>query len=89
MKILFLPNGSAVTVYTEALELSCLGRLDHSRASRVEPTAIGEWIADLSPVGGPVLGPYTKRSEALRAEEKWLEGNLEAAILVCRRENTN
>ena len=33
----------------------------------------GAWTADLSPVNGPVLGPYTRRSEALAAEIAWLE----------------
>ena len=32
----------------------------------------GGWRADLSPVGGPQLGPFRRRSEALRAEAAWL-----------------
>lgn len=78
MRIIFLSDGTAVTVYTEALELSGLGRLSHRRASYVEPVETGCWIANLTPVGGPTLGPYAKRSEALAAEGKWLELHMEA-----------
>ena len=41
------------------------------RASHVEPSP-GGWSADLGPVGGPVLGPFKRRDEALRAEVDWL-----------------
>ena len=37
------------------------------------PTRDGRWHADLRPVGGPVLGPFDRRSEALAAEVAWLE----------------
>ncbi len=46
------------------------------RASHVEPTPEGLWVADLAPVGGPALGPFTQRSKALSAEIKWLEANV-------------
>ena len=39
----------------------------------VEPTPEGYWKVDLSPVKGPLLGPYRKRQEALDAEIQWLE----------------
>ena len=68
------PEGSVTTVYTEALDLTELGSVRCSRASHVEPTSDGAWSADLSPVGGPVLGPYALRSEALAVEVAWLEG---------------
>ncbi len=45
------------------------------RASHVEPVSdangIG-WTADMSPVEGPVLGPFDSRAEALTAEKAWL-----------------
>jgi hypothetical protein len=47
-----------------------------SRASHVEPTGYGTWIADLSPVDGPTLGPFKLRREALTAEVDWLEANV-------------
>jgi hypothetical protein len=46
-----------------------------SRASHVEPGQQGRWWADLSPIRGPSLGPFTQRSEALAAEHTWLETN--------------
>lgn len=46
------------------------------RASHVEPTSAGQWTADLSPCGGPVLGPFGLRDEALAAERDWLERRL-------------
>jgi hypothetical protein len=66
-------NGHVRGIYGEALNLAALGTPQISRASHVEPDDSGRWLADLSPVGGPVLGPFSKRSEALEAEVKWLE----------------
>lgn len=45
------------------------------RASHVEPVP-GGWSADLSPVNGPTLGPFTLRQEALDAEVEWLKENI-------------
>lgn len=47
-----------------------------TRASHVEPTTDGQWTADLSPVGGPVLGPFALRQTALDEEVAWLKQNL-------------
>jgi hypothetical protein len=33
------------------------------------------WFADLSPVEGPIHGPFERPSEALDAEVAWLEEN--------------
>lgn len=60
-------------VYDDELaELLRLGDARVRRASHVEPAAAGGWTADMSPVGGPVLGPYALRGEALAAERCWL-----------------
>ena len=32
----------------------------------------GPWLVDLAPSGGPVLGPFASRREAIAAEEAWL-----------------
>jgi len=65
--------GVVRAVYDELLDLAVLGPLVITRASHVEPTPEGRWQADLSPVGGPVLGPFQRRSAALEAEHVWLE----------------
>ncbi len=39
---------------------------------RLHAIPVGFWYADLAPVGGPVLGPFLKRSTALEAELDWL-----------------
>ena len=54
---------------------SILGNLSIKRASRVEPTQDGQWTADMGPVGGPMLGPFQRRCDALDAEMQWLENH--------------
>ncbi len=66
------PSGSARMVYDEAFDARCLGSTSIRRGSEVEPTSDGQWIADLGRVGGPRLGPFNYRSEALEAEVSWL-----------------
>jgi hypothetical protein len=72
MELVVTPTGQVHCVYDELVDLSALGRLEIIRASHVEPNREGRWLADLTPVGGPMLGPYAKRSEALAAEHTWL-----------------
>ena len=67
------PDGSVRCLYAEAIDLSCLGALAIRRASHVEPDGAGRWCVVLSPVGGPLLGPFLLRSTALEAEHAWLE----------------
>jgi hypothetical protein len=57
------PGGRIRCVYGEEIDLGQLGRLSISRGSHVEPTTDGRWTADLSPVNGPRLGPYSSRSD--------------------------
>ena len=73
MDLIIEPGGTARCVYGEAIDLGCLGDLTIRRGSYVEPDDYGQWWAYLSPVGGPLLGPFMFRSEALRAERDWLE----------------
>jgi hypothetical protein len=75
MQVLITPGGELRCVYDEAIDLKTLGRLNIARGSHVEPDDMGYWFADLSPVGGPKLGPFTCRSQALEAEREWLERN--------------
>lgn len=73
MNLVVKPNGTAVCLYDEVLDLARIGPLTIARASHVEPDAAGHWTADLSPANGPVLGPFRTRTEALHAERIWLE----------------
>ena len=73
MQLVISTNGLVHCIYAESLDLASLGHLSISRGSHVEPDAIGQWRVDLSPVGGPVLGPFPHRSTALAAENEWLE----------------
>jgi hypothetical protein len=73
MQLVIQPDGSVRCVYSETLDLHALGDLNISRGSHVEPDSGGQWFADLSPVAGPRLGPFSKRSDALAAEIEWLE----------------
>jgi hypothetical protein len=75
MQLIVAPDGSVRCLYDEVIDLAALGRLSITRASNVEPNATGHWLADLSPVAGPLLGPFDHRSDALRAEREWLEAN--------------
>ena len=73
MQLVIKPSGNATCVYSEAIDLAVLGNVSIRRGSHVEPTPDGQWTADMSPVDGPVLGPFAHRSEALEAEVQWLE----------------
>ena len=75
MQLIVDPRGTIRGVYAEHLDLTAIGQPRIIRASHVEPTADGQWTADLSPVGGPVLGPFPLRSQALDAEINWLHLN--------------
>ena len=75
MQLIITPGGAVRCVYSEAIDLQALGSPTITRASHVEPDQQGRWLADLSPVNGPTLGPFRTRSEALAAEKAWLEAN--------------
>jgi hypothetical protein len=75
MQLIITPDGTARCLYGEELDLHALGCLTINRGSHVEPDAVGQWWADMSPVSGPRLGPFTRRSDALQAEVAWLESN--------------
>jgi hypothetical protein len=73
MNLVVRSDSTVEYLYDDALDLVCLGRLTIARASHVEPNAAGQWTADLTPVAGPMLGPFHTRGEALQAERIWLE----------------
>ena len=73
MDLFIAPNGTALAIYGEEIDLHSLGTATISRASHVEPDDSGQWFANI--VNGPPLGPFTRRSEALEAEVAWLTEN--------------
>ncbi len=80
MKLIITKDGVLGGVYGEAINLSALGAPEIRRASHVEPDQDGQWTANLAPVGGPLLGPFPFRSEALKAERDYLEKHLPAIM---------
>ena len=72
MELLVEADGEVRCVYGEDVDLWQLGEVRLRRASTVEPDDGGHWWADLSPVEGPKLGPFGRRSDALAAEARWL-----------------
>ena len=75
MELIINPSGNVRCIYAEAVDLHALGQPQITRASHVEPDSTGRWIADLTPVSGPSLGPYDQRTDALAAEVQWLREN--------------
>ena len=69
------PEGRVRGIYSDSFPWRELGRPVVSRASEVEPDPLGFWYADLSLSGGPRIGPFALRSDAIAAEVAWLERN--------------
>ena len=72
MDLVVTSTGEVRCIYSDSISLSPLGKLSITRASHVEPNSVGQWMADLSLVDGPLLGPFELRTEALAAEVDWL-----------------
>ena len=72
MDLVVTGTGGLRCIYSDSIPLSQLGKLSITRASHVEPNSAGQWMADLSPVDGPLLGPFEFRTDALVAEVDWL-----------------
>jgi hypothetical protein len=75
MELVIDPRGRIHGIYSEEIDLRMLGPLVIRRASHVEPVGVGCWWADLAAVGGPRLGPFEKRSQALTEEAAWLKAH--------------
>jgi len=72
MDLVIDSQGTVRCLYGETIDLQVLGQPHIRRASHVEPDEQGQWWADLAPVSGPHLGPFAQRSQALQAEQEWL-----------------
>lgn len=80
------PDGDVSFVWDDALAgLVGEGTPTITRVSDVEPTPDGQWQADLSRIGGPVLGPYPFREFALVHERAVVTGRLIAGQLITGR----
>ena len=68
-----ISNGKIRYIYRDDLQDSFkgLGKTKIARASHVEPNSKGQWVAQI--IGGPKLGPFKLREDALRAEVEYLE----------------
>ena len=75
MELLINTSGNIRCIYGEDVDLHQFGQLSIQRGSHVEPTPDGGWTANMSPVNGPLLGPFHSRTEALNAEAAWLLEN--------------
>jgi len=75
MELVVSRDGVIRFVYDEQLDLSACGTPTIRRASKVEPQDGAGWSADLGPVGGPVFGPFPRRSQAIDAEVAWLKSH--------------
>jgi hypothetical protein len=72
MELVVGAGGYVRCVYGEELDLREIGKLQINWASHVEPDRDGFWWADMGPVGGPGLGPFKNRTEALEAERVFI-----------------
>ena len=79
MGIVVEATGRLRFLWDDALAgMTGLGETMVHRASHVEPTGGARWsgwMADLSPVGGPTLGPFGTHGAAIKAERDWLQAN--------------
>jgi len=80
--ISFNEDGSVQSLYNEELNLEEIGDLNIKRASYVEPDKDGNWYVDLKPINGKILGPFKKRSEALKEEHKYINNILKTNIVL-------
>ena len=71
-KIKFDAAGGFKAIYSDEIAdmVRECGPSTITRGSHVEPTPNGQWTAAM--IGGPTLGPFLTRQEALNAEVLWL-----------------
>ena len=82
LRLIVTAEGNVKFVWDDELApLLALGKGIIGRASHVEPVGT-LWFADLAPVGGPLLGPFRWRSDALDAEQSWLNGNPASPVCI-------
>ncbi len=72
MRLRIDPEGNILALYQEDLVLGELGSAEIQRASHVEPEG-ATWFVDLAPISGPRIAGFSTRSEAIQAENDWIE----------------
>ena len=72
-------DGTAKTLWTDAIDLPALGTASVTRASHVEFDAAEQAWFVAEPDGRRVKGGFSKRAEALAWEHEWANGNLMAS----------
>ena len=76
MVIAIKPDGTMQFIYKDEMaRIIKKGNAKIKRASYVEPKE-NKWTANLSPLKGPILGPFPLRKTALQEEEKWIQQNV-------------
>ena len=76
LRVTVSPGALVRFLYTDSLSgLLNIGEATIKRASMVEPNKANLWVADMSPSGGPKIGPFVLRDDALVAEHEWLHDN--------------
>ena len=74
MEVRIDENGEVRFIYNDELvDLMEEGQAKVQRASTVEPGSDGLWEVDLRMSGGPVMGGFRLRQDALDAEVAWLK----------------
>lgn len=76
LRVTVRQSGHLEFIYHDDLAGLCsAGTTVITRASHVEPSPHGGWTADMAPSGGPLLGPFPTRAEALAHEVSWLQSH--------------
>jgi hypothetical protein len=67
------PDGTVRFIYDESLKRVIeAGVSTIQRASFLTQQTDGQWLANLEPVKGPILGPFATRDLAIEAERDWI-----------------
>ena len=80
MELVISTQSIVTALHGEEIDLASLGQLTIRRASHVEPDETGRWWVDLSPISGPSMGPFARRSLAVQAEQQWIIAGIRAQV---------
>lgn len=70
------PDGTVRFIYDDTLKpVLEAGVSTIQRASFLIQQTDGQWLANLEPVNGPILGPFPTRELAIEGEQDWINTN--------------